>query len=321
MRCLVVLVAVLSLGVGAAQAVPQFTPSPGDSLHTIFSGEAGAQWNTSGVGVGGSISYSSGTQQLSITAVLDILNYFNPGNGSCPTDAGSNCAFNYGPDLDITLLADLHSVVVTDHQRVLPGAGQLPDDGGVDLPSPTRPMAPVQLEANWQGGPSRQSHDGYGRELPRRHPQRRGHDPGWSGLAADGGTPYASLFVPTYLVAFQSLSDFVPTLDSLADDLVEECRASPLTLESFTAEANGRSQDRHAVSCRSPARRSSPVSASSAWPPGCGAPSGKGSRNEAIFRKRRSGNAHCRGEMKTRRRAALGALAWEPPSWRSSIGR
>jgi hypothetical protein len=247
MRLLVVLVAVLSLGVGAAQAVPQFTPSPGDSLHTIFSGEAGAQWNTSGLGVGGQISYSSGTQQLSITGVLDILNYWNPGNGSCPTDTGSNCAFNYGPDLDITLVADLHSVAVTD----LTGGFYLVEvnfqtTGGVDL-SVTDPTDgnSVQLEASWQAGSflgnpttgmavSLVFDDGAGSVV--------GTTLDGAGfLAVDGSTPYASLFAPTYFgLAFQSLSDFAPTLDSLADDLVEEFKASsPLTLESFTAEANG----------------------------------------------------------------------------------
>jgi hypothetical protein len=247
MRCLVVLVAVLSLGVGAAQAVPQFTPSPGDSLHTIFSGEAGAQWTTSGAEVGGSISYSSGTQQLSITAVLDILNYWNPGNGSCPTDTGSNCAFNYGPDLDITLVADLHSVVVDD---LTGGFYQVTVNfettGGVDL-SVTDPADgnSVQLEASWQAGTflgnpttgmavSLVFDDNFntvvGTTLD-----------GGGFLAVDGSTPYASLFSPTYFgLAFHSLSDFAPTLDSLADDLVEEYKsASPLTLESFTAEANG----------------------------------------------------------------------------------
>jgi hypothetical protein len=247
MRWLVVLVATLALGVGSAQAVPQFTPSPGDSLHTIFSGEAGAQWNTSGVGVGGSISYSSGTQQLSITGVLDILNYWNPGNGSCPTDAGSNCAFNYGPDLDITLVADLHSVVVDDltlgfYQVTV----NFETTGGVDL-SVTDPADgnSVQLEASWQAGTflgnpttgmavSLVFDDGAGSVI--------GTTLDGAGfLSVDGSTPYASLFAPTYFgLAFQSLSDFAPTLDSLADDLVEEYKASsPLTLESFTAEANG----------------------------------------------------------------------------------
>jgi hypothetical protein len=247
MRFLVVLVAVLSLGVGAAQAVPQFTPSSGDSLHTIFSGEAGAQWNTSGVGVGGSISYSSGTQQLSITGVVDILNYWNPGNGSCPTDTGSNCALNYGPDLDISLSADLHSIVVTD----LTGGFYLVEvnfetTGGVDL-SVTDPADgnSVQLEASWQAGTFLGSpttgmavslvfDDNLGTVL--------GTTLDGAGfLVVDGGTPYASLFAPTYFgLAFQSLSDFAPTLDSLAADLVLEYQNSqPLTLETFTAEANG----------------------------------------------------------------------------------
>jgi hypothetical protein len=245
-------VAVLSLGVGAAQAVPQFTPSPGDSLHTIFSGEAGAQWNTSGVGVGGQISYSSGTQQLSITGVLDILNYWNPGNGSCPTDTGSNCAVNYGadtpgPDLDITLLADLHSIAVTD----LTGGFYFVEvnfetTGGVDL-SLTDPADgnSVQLEASWQAGTFLGNPTtGLGVSLVfddnTNTPLSSTLD-GAGFLAVDGSTPYASLFAPTYFgLAFQSLDDFVPTLATLADDLVEEYKgAQPLTLESFTAEANG----------------------------------------------------------------------------------
>jgi hypothetical protein len=245
-------VAVLSLGVGAAQAVPQFTPSPGDSLHTIFSGEAGAQWNTSGLGVGGQISYSSGTQQLSITGVLDILNYWNPGNGSCPTDTGSNCAVNYGadtpgPDLDITLLADLHSIAVTD----LTGGFYFVEvnfetTGGVDL-SLTDPADgnSVQLEASWQAGTFLGNPTtGLGVSLVfddnTNTPLSSTLD-GAGFLAVDGSTPYASLFAPTYFgLAFQSLDDFVPTLATLADDLVEEYKgAQPLTLESFTAEANG----------------------------------------------------------------------------------
>ena len=254
MRCLVVLVAALSLGVGAAQAVPQFTPSPGDSLHTIFSGEAGAQWNTT---EGPSdpinqISYSSGTQQLSITGVVDILNYFNPGNSLCPTDVGSNCALNYGadtpgPDLDITLLADLHSVVVTD---LTGGFYQVQVNfeatGGVDL-SVTDPADgnSVQLEANWQAG-SFLGNPTTGMAVSLVFDDTAGSVLGTTldgagFLSVDGGTAYASLFAPTYFgLAFQSLSDFSPTLDSLADDLVEEFKAaSPLTLESFTAEANG----------------------------------------------------------------------------------
>ena len=259
MRWLVGLVAGLALGAGSAQAVPQFTPSTGDSLHTIFSGEAGAQWNTSGLGVGGQISYSSGTQQLSITGVLDILNYWNPGNGTCPTDAGSNCAYNYGTlpssaDLDITLEAALHSVVVTDIT-----GGCLPitnncylvevnfqTTGGVDL-TVTDPYDgnSVQLEASWQAG-TFLGNPTTGMAVSLVFDDTAGSVIGTTldgagFLAVDGGTPYASLFAPTYFgLAFQSLDDFSPTLNTLADDLVEDFKASqPLTLESFTAEANG----------------------------------------------------------------------------------
>lgn len=253
MRWLVVPVAALSLGVGAAQAVPQFTPSPGDSLHTIFSGQPGAEWNTT---EGPSdpinqISYSSGTQQLSITGVVDILNYWNPGNGLCPTDAGSNCALNYGvpvgADLDITLLADLHSVVVTDLTLGFYLVEvNFQTTGGVDL-SVTDPIDgnSVQLEANWQAGTFLGSPTtGMAVSLVFDDNLNAALAPTLDGagfLAVDVGTPYASLFAPTYFgLAFQTLSGFAPTLDSLADDLVEEFKASqPLTLDDFTAEANG----------------------------------------------------------------------------------
>jgi hypothetical protein len=99
------------LGVGSAQAI-QFTPPSTARLHTITSGEAGAEWNTSGLGAGGQISYDSGTGILTMTGVLDTLNYFDPSNGTCSTDVGSNCAVNFGPDLDITLSAAFDSLVV-----------------------------------------------------------------------------------------------------------------------------------------------------------------------------------------------------------------
>lgn len=252
MRCLVVLVAALSLGVGTAQAVPQFTPDPADRLHTVSSGQPGAQWNTGGTGAGGSISYSSVTEQLSITGVLDVLNYYNPGNLGCPTDAGSNCAVNYGadtpgPDLDITLLADLHSEVVTD----LTGGFYLVEvnfetTGGVDL-SLTDPADgnSVQLEASWQAGTFLGNPTtGLTMSLlfdDNNNTALSGTLDGAGFLAVDPGTPYAILFDPTFFgLAFSTLDGFSPTLDLLSDDLVEEYKASQtLTLDSFTAEANG----------------------------------------------------------------------------------
>jgi hypothetical protein len=237
----------LCLAGSAAQAVPQFTPSPGDSLHTIFSGGPGAQFNTGGVGSGGDISYNAGTQQLSLTGVLDVLNYYNPGNGSCPTDVGSNCAFNFGPDLDITLVADLHSIVVDD---LTGGFYQVTVNfettGGVDL-SVTDPADgnSVQLEASWQAG-SFLGNPTTGLAFSlvfddNTNTALAGTLDGGGFLDVDGSTPFASLFAPTLFgLAFSTISDFSPTLDALADDIVEEFKASsPLDLDAFTAEVNG----------------------------------------------------------------------------------
>jgi hypothetical protein len=118
--------------------------------------------------------------------------------------------------------------------------------GGVDL-SVTDPAdgSSVQLEANWQAGTFLGSPT-TGMAVSLVFDDTAGSVlgstlDGAGFLAVDGLTPYASLFAPTYFgLAFQSLSDFSPTLDSLADDLVEEFKAvQPLTLEDFTAEANG----------------------------------------------------------------------------------
>jgi len=100
----VLLVAGLSLVLAPRADALQFTPNGNEMLHTITSGQPGAAWTTSGLGVGGQVSYNSGTGVATLTGVLDVLNYFDttPGSG-CETDAGSTCSLNFAPDLDITL--------------------------------------------------------------------------------------------------------------------------------------------------------------------------------------------------------------------------
>jgi len=95
----------LLIAAGQAQAVPQYTPTAGARLHTTASGQPGAEWNTGGTGAGGNISYTTATGDLQISGVLDVLNFFDPANGGCATDLGSNCAENFSPDLDFTLNA------------------------------------------------------------------------------------------------------------------------------------------------------------------------------------------------------------------------
>jgi len=96
---------------GAAQAV-QFTPTATARAHTATSGQPGVEYNTSGIGVGGQIQYDSGTQKLTVSGVVDVVNYFDPGNGGCPTDLGSNCGYNTAPDLDLVMDAVLVGVDV-----------------------------------------------------------------------------------------------------------------------------------------------------------------------------------------------------------------
>jgi hypothetical protein len=238
--------AALGLLAGAAHAAPQFTPDPDDRLHTLSSGQPGAQWNTGGLGAGGQIDYDSSTQTLTVTGVLDLLNYFNPNNVACPTDAGSNCAFNYGPDLDITLVAKLESLVVTPvFGTVVAVQANFETTGGVDLllTDPADGNS-VLLEASWQGG-SFQGNPTTGLTATVLYDTATGQTVGSppvnaSGfLSVDQSTLYASLFQPTYFgITFGSLSDFDDGAGGDLDDIIAASIAAG-TLVDFTAEANG----------------------------------------------------------------------------------
>jgi len=110
---LVVIVVVIGLGWSTPANALQFTPTGSERLHTLASNQPGAQWNTGGTGSGGQLSYDANTGVATLTAGLDVLNWFDPSNGSCLTDVGSNCSFNYGPDLSISLDASLVGITVS----------------------------------------------------------------------------------------------------------------------------------------------------------------------------------------------------------------
>jgi hypothetical protein len=99
-------------GSGTAEAI-QLVPTATARLHTVSSGQPGAQWNTGGLLGAGQLSYDSGTGVATLTANLDVLNWFDTVNGACATDAGSNCSYNYAPDLSISLDAAFAGTVVT----------------------------------------------------------------------------------------------------------------------------------------------------------------------------------------------------------------
>lgn len=103
----------LALGLSAPADALQLVPTATARLHTLSSGQPGAQWNTSGLGVGGQLSFDAGTGVATLTGVLDVLNWFDTANGACSADAGTNCEFNYAPDLTFSLDTQFLGVVVT----------------------------------------------------------------------------------------------------------------------------------------------------------------------------------------------------------------
>lgn len=104
---------VSTAGFSAVAEAIQFTPSGTARLHTLGAGQPGAQWNTGGTSSGGALSFDAGTGVATLTAALDVMNYYDPANGACSTDAGSNCDFNFAPDLNVTLDAQFVGSVVT----------------------------------------------------------------------------------------------------------------------------------------------------------------------------------------------------------------
>jgi hypothetical protein len=227
------------LGAPAAHAI-QFTPPGTALLHTVGSGEPGAEWNTGGTSGGGEISYDSGSQLLTIDASLDVLNYYDPSNGSCDSDVGTNCSFNYGPDLDISLTAELDSITVTPVVGTIyeilvsfhsAGSPDLvvtdPSDGDAvvlegDLQAGEfngSPTTGLQAQVIYDAGAGTAVFDDV-------------NSVGF--FAVDTGTTYASLFGSTYIgINLGTLADFAPTLDALASGAFNTG-----TLASFTAEAN-----------------------------------------------------------------------------------
>jgi hypothetical protein len=147
--------AALVAAAGPAQAI-QFTPTASARVHTTTSGQPGVEYNTSGVGVGGQISYDAGTQTLSLVGVVDVINYFDPGNGACATDVGSNCAFNTAPDLDLAVEAVLVGIDVQPlgfgFFNIVANFATTPDSVADVIWSDPSDSDAVVLEADWVAG-------------------------------------------------------------------------------------------------------------------------------------------------------------------------
>jgi hypothetical protein len=138
---------------GAASAVQFPLPTLDARLHTLTSGQPGAEWNTGGTGSGGDIDYDSGTERLTLTAGLDVLNYYDPNNGACATDAAPTCSHNFVTNLDLTVEADLASISITSL-----GFGfwditlNFESTGGTDITLVDPTDLTTLLSASWQSG-------------------------------------------------------------------------------------------------------------------------------------------------------------------------
>jgi len=112
----VVFLALLAVAFCAAPvlAAPQWSPTGSERAHTVGN-PPGIEWDTGGLATNGNISYSAATQTLTVGGIVDVLNYYDPADGSCSTDSvGSNCSFNYSPDLSLDVKAQLTSIVDDD---------------------------------------------------------------------------------------------------------------------------------------------------------------------------------------------------------------
>lgn len=245
-------VAAIALAAGTAQAIPQFIPTPTTKVHTVFSGEPGVTWNTGGVGVNGQIVYTAGTSTLAIGGEIDAANYYDPLNGGCPTDSGSNCTFNYGPNLDFDVLAEFIGVTVT------PTGGGFYDilldfqsTGGVDIlwTDPADGNS-VVLAASWQAGtflgnptPGLQVQSTYCDGVGGCGAAGVQGDPLAIGFALiDNLTLYAAMFdsdgnpftTNSIMLDFSELFDFSPGIDAIAAYVLANN-----TLPDFTGEGEG----------------------------------------------------------------------------------
>lgn len=246
----VALCAALSVA-GTASAALQHTPTTTALLHTVGGTQPGAEWNTGGNGsgtAGGEISYD-GAGTLTVTAKLDVLNWYDPALGSgCESDTTTNCSVNFSPDLDITLTAQLTGVTVSalggGFTSVTVSFGTT---GGTDMTINEVPAngSTTALEAVVQDGLfNGNATDGLQATVV------------WDGnlgqvaggldivnglgfLSATGG-PYDTLFDnDTFGIAFATVDDIATGVGGgLLDDLVENA-INTGTLAAFTAEANG----------------------------------------------------------------------------------
>jgi hypothetical protein len=237
----------LALSWSGSAAAIQLTPTATARLHTIASGQPGALWNTTG---GAQLSYNAGTGVATLTANLDVLNWFDTANGACATDVGSNCTHNYTTDLAITLDAAFvgTTVVPTATPNVVnirlnfaTTANALPDLSVLD---PTDVGFGNVLEGDWQAGTyNSQPTTGLSFNVVFNTATNTvlGTPNGSGFLAIDSATAYAGLFASGtnyFGLNVATLSGFASALPGGLNGIIAYAAANN-ALPNFTAEANG----------------------------------------------------------------------------------
>jgi len=231
-----------------------------ERLHTFGSSQPGAEFNSGGLATGGQVSYSSGTQILTLTAAGDTLNWFDPTVGSgCEIDGTTNCAFNYAPDLTITFSAEFDSLVETPIPTTTLSVLQLnfKTTSGTDLvvTDPTDigfgPVLTGNLQAGIFGGTPTTGlsaqllwdaslNGGLGGISPPAAVLTT-----VATLKADASSHYSSLVLPDFFgLAFTSVTDWngcvgTTACEAALDSILQAALAGGNLLPSFTAEVNG----------------------------------------------------------------------------------
>ncbi len=230
-----------------ASAVTFPLPSADTRAHTFGSGQPGLEWTTEGVGSNGEVSYDSATQIVTMGAVINVLNFFDPNVGACPTDVGSNCAENLAQNLAFDVTAQLESVVVTDFGggtfQIDVNFGSAPgDDLVVTDPDSTTLLTGEFTAGTFLGDPT----TGLTASAFVVNGSVSGN-PTVVGFASFTGGAYAQLFDsglgPDFGLKVSEFFDLVPTLTALAGpilaDYAGDGSVDNATLGDFTAEGQG----------------------------------------------------------------------------------
>jgi hypothetical protein len=239
---------------GAAHAL-QFTPDASDRLHFVTDGQPGTSWAT---GAGGLIDYNSLAEGvdpglLTLSGVVDVLNFFDPNDPLCNDPNSENCDYDFNPNLTLTVEAQFAALTVEaffgDIVEITMKF-ETTSDGGADIvwSDPNFGDA-IVLEADWQAG-DLEGVATTGLEATVFYDtvaETTFANPTVKGVSVvDMGSTYASLFDPddpnetsgSIMLEFDSFFGFDPLLDSIIQQTLDPNNTNNV-VPSFTAEGQG----------------------------------------------------------------------------------